>query len=324
MAAEGGTAENHSEVIFRSKSIWGPYEVFSGNPILTQRDLPADRANPITCSGHADLLQTAGGEWMAVCLACQPYSGNFYNTGRQTFILPVDWSGEWPVILEQGKAIPSEVKSPIKTSGKDKIFSEKSANWRDDFDKPELAFEWNFIRTPVEKWYEIKNGNLIMNARSVGIADKANPSFIGRRQQFANTEMGTSVRLEKDKDLEAGLVAFQNEKNYYKMVIQQTNGTGYLQLSSASGEILRTKLENFKPGECIFLKMKVMGKDFSCEYSLDNKTWRQFGHALDAAYLSTTEAGGFTGTYFGLYAYATSPAKALFDMASCKLLNLPK
>ncbi len=324
MAAEGGTAENHSEVIFRSKSIWGPYEVFSGNPILTQRDLPADRANPITCSGHADLVQTAGGDWMAVFLACQPYSGNFYNTGRQTFFLPVDWSGEWPVILEKGKAIPAEVKSPIKTTTKDKTFSINCANWRDDFDKPQLAFEWNFIRTPVEKWYEIKNGNLIMNARSVGIADKANPSFIGRRQQFANTEMATSVRLEMGKDLEAGLVAFQNEKNFYKMVIQESNGSDYLQLSSASGEIMRTKLENFKSGDRIFLKMKVMGKDFSCEYSLDNKNWRQFGHALDATYLSTTVAGGFTGTYFGLYAYAASPAKAFFDMASCKLLNLPK
>ena len=324
MAAEGGTAENHSEVIFRSKSIWGPYEVFSGNPILTQRDLPADRANPITCSGHADLVQTAGGDWMAVFLACQPYSGNFYNTGRQTFFLPVDWSGEWPVILEKGKAIPAEVKSPIKTTTKDKTFSINSANWRDDFDKPQLAFEWNFIRTPVEKWYEIKNGNLIMNARSVGIADMANPSFIGRRQQFANTEMATSVRLEMGKDLEAGLVAFQNEKNFYKMVIQQSNGSGYLLLSSASLEILKTNLENFKPGSRIYLKMKILGKDFICEYSQDNKAWRQFGKALDATYLSTTVAGGFTGTYFGLYAYAASPAKAFFDMASCKLLNLPK
>ncbi len=75
MAAEGGTAEDHSEVIFRSKNIWGPYESFSGNPILTQRDLPADRPNPVTCTGHADLVQTPKGDWAAVFLACRPYFG---------------------------------------------------------------------------------------------------------------------------------------------------------------------------------------------------------------------------------------------------------
>ena len=46
MCAEGGTERNHSEVIFRGKSPWGPFEPYKDNPILTQRDLPPDRANP--------------------------------------------------------------------------------------------------------------------------------------------------------------------------------------------------------------------------------------------------------------------------------------
>ena len=46
MCAEGGTERGHSEVIFRSKSPWGPFEPYPGNPILTQRDLPADRPIP--------------------------------------------------------------------------------------------------------------------------------------------------------------------------------------------------------------------------------------------------------------------------------------
>ncbi len=39
IAAEGGTAENHSEVVFRSKAVDGPYVPWEKNPILTQRDL---------------------------------------------------------------------------------------------------------------------------------------------------------------------------------------------------------------------------------------------------------------------------------------------
>ena len=37
IAAEGGTGPNHSEVVFRSRSLDGPYVPFGGNPILAQR-----------------------------------------------------------------------------------------------------------------------------------------------------------------------------------------------------------------------------------------------------------------------------------------------
>jgi xylan 1,4-beta-xylosidase len=40
-AAEGGTGSNHSQVIFRSRDLFGPYAPYDKNPILTQRDLPA-------------------------------------------------------------------------------------------------------------------------------------------------------------------------------------------------------------------------------------------------------------------------------------------
>ena len=171
MAAEGGTGEAHSEVIFRSKNIWGPYEVFSGNPILTQRDLPSDRPNPLTSAGHADIVETPNGDWVAVFLACQPYSDNHYNTGRQTFFHPVDWSGEWPVILEKGKVIPEETTSPLKPEAGKISFYEYSANWKDDFEEETLKLEWNFIRTPAEKWYELKDKSLIITARPVSISE---------------------------------------------------------------------------------------------------------------------------------------------------------
>jgi len=313
MAAEGGTAENHSEVVFRSKSIWGPYEVFAGNPILTQSNLPADRENQVTCSGHADLVQTPQGEWFAVFLACQPYAENFYNTGRQTFFLPVDWSGEWPVILSKGKAVPSGVQSPLKSGSTEKTFSEYSANWRDDFNEPELLPDWNFIRTPKDKWYELKNSSLILQARPVHIAEKANPSFIGRRQQFANCEMTTAVKLETGKEMEAGLVAFQNEKYHYKLLVQQINGAYSLSVSSAIKELAIIPLNNYNGQSQIYLKMKVQGAVLTCEYSLDQHNWKQIGGILDGKQLSTNIAGGFVGTYIGLYAFTEKQAKATFD-----------
>jgi len=59
-------------VIFRIDSITGPFESYPGNPILTNRDLDPARPDPITCTGHGDLVQTRTGEWWMVLLACRP------------------------------------------------------------------------------------------------------------------------------------------------------------------------------------------------------------------------------------------------------------
>lgn len=320
MAAEGGTAEDHSEVIFKSKSIWGPYESFEANPILTQRDLPADRSNPVTCTGHADLVQTRQGDWVAVFLGCQPYSGNYFNTGRQTFFQTVDWNGEWPIILEKGIAVPNQVKSPIPSNSDAPTFAAYSADWRDDFDQPELKLEWNFIRTPNEQWYQLKNGSLLIEAGNVGIDHRGNPSFIGRRQQHAFAEMTISISLEKGKEMEAGLVAFQNEKNYYSVVLKHSQGKYILYLSSAAEELESIQLDELMKGN-LCLRIQALGDTYKCEYSSDNKAWKQLGKNLDGKYLSTRVAGGFVGVYLGLYARASTPATATFEWATYKALE---
>jgi alpha-N-arabinofuranosidase len=92
IAAEGGTGVNHSEVVFRSDDPMGPYEPYDKNPILTQRHLDPGRPFPVTSSGHADFVELPNGDWWAVFLATRPYANDFYNTGRETFMLPVECS----------------------------------------------------------------------------------------------------------------------------------------------------------------------------------------------------------------------------------------
>ena len=90
-AAEGGTSVNHSQVVFRADRIEGPYRPAPAgvNPILTQRDLPADRPNPVSAAGHADLVDLPDGRWAAMFLATRPYAKDYYNIGRETWLLPV-------------------------------------------------------------------------------------------------------------------------------------------------------------------------------------------------------------------------------------------
>ncbi|HYM85403.1 MAG TPA: glycoside hydrolase family 43 protein, partial [Pseudoxanthomonas sp.] len=110
--AEGGTGPQHSQVILRSREVWGPYVPYDKNPILTQRDLAADRPHPITNAGHADLVEGLDGRWWATFLASRNYGQTHYNTGRETFLLPVQWKEGWPVILEPGLEIPYVAPGP--------------------------------------------------------------------------------------------------------------------------------------------------------------------------------------------------------------------
>src|SRR5690606_28170278 len=144
--AEGGTAEDHRQTIFRSRSITGPYEPWSGNPTLTQRDLPADRPDPVTSTGHADLVDTPAGDWWAVFLGCRPYSDNHYNTGRETFLLPVSWNDDgWPQILAHGQAVPQVVKQPRLWGMNARVPLTGSFTIREEFIASRIPPEWMML-----------------------------------------------------------------------------------------------------------------------------------------------------------------------------------
>ena len=114
--AEGGTGLHHSVVVARSHHVFGPYEYCPCNPILTHRHLGKDY--PVTCAGHADLVEDGKGNWYMVLLACRPQEG-YTLLGRETFLAKVRWEDGWPVVspgvgrLEEtvevsGSAEPSE------------------------------------------------------------------------------------------------------------------------------------------------------------------------------------------------------------------------
>jgi beta-xylosidase len=96
MIAEGGTELGHHEAIARSKSIWGPYEGYSGNPILTN----TNTTEYFQTVGHAELFHDASGNWWGSALATRSGPAwNNYPMGRETVLFPVTWEeGAWPVL----------------------------------------------------------------------------------------------------------------------------------------------------------------------------------------------------------------------------------
>lgn len=307
-AAEGGTSVHHSQVIFRSKDVWGPYEPWEKNPILTQRHLDPDRPAPITSTGHMDFVQTDKGEWWAVFLACTPYEGNYYNTGRQTFLLPMEWKDGWPVVLEGDEKVPYKHERPdLPQQEEPPVPLNGNFTLNDEFEDSTLAMFYSFIRIPKYDWYSLNNGKLLIEARNEALYEKLQPSFIGRRQQHHHCEASTSVDYSSlstgDK---AGLTVFQNENHYYLLAVVpgEEQNTLILEKSSSEGPVEMAKAEIPKDKGQVFLKIDARGDIYNFSYALDEEEWVALAAGVDAKPLSTEEAGGFVGAYFGMYAYS--------------------
>lgn len=307
LCAEGGTYYNHSVVVFRSKSVAGPYVSFEGNPILTQRTLDRNRKNPITSTGHADFVQAANGSWHAVFLGVRPYKDEHYNTGRETFMVPVVWENGWPVMNKGHEEVQYryDVPMPERTKKVDNPFS-GNFTYREDFSVSPLSQRWMFLRNPEENWYSLqaKKGWLAMKARPETCAGLGNPSVIAHRQQHLKCAVSTSMQFSPASANEkAGLVSFQNEHHFYFLCKSIENGKHVVQLykSTSTEEMELMAVEQLPQGD-IGLQIRADGDKYEFYYSTGNGQLKLLKGQVDATFLSTGLTGGFTGAVIGLYA----------------------
>jgi alpha-N-arabinofuranosidase len=317
IAAEGGTEEGHSEVVFRSDKVAGPYVPFAGNPILTQRDLPNDRPSPITSTGHASFVRTHKGDWWAVFLGVRPYdrAGNF-NTGRETFLMPVNWSEGWPRITRPGETVPWVAARPnLQLGPKPPVPTRGSFTIRDEFNGSKLPPYWVILRNPTQRWWSISGGALQIRPRPPAFGDHGNPSLVARRQQHLNATAITRVRFDPPADgSEAGLIALQNDEYWYFLAVGREAGERVVRLrrrtgaqDPATGTILASApLTGSSPIE---LRINAHGSSYDFDWSNDGRRWHSLAKGADGTVLSTKRSGGFVGAVFGLYAHDGSSAR---------------
>ncbi len=304
-AAEGGTSVNHSQVVFRSKSLTGPYTPWDRNPILTQRDLDPARPDPITSAGHATLVQTQAGDWWATFLATRPYEGDFYNIGRETFLLPVTWKGGWPVILDPGKPIPHVATKPRLPAGPaPKLPTGGDFAYVDGFDAPKLGMQWIGVRTPKAKFWRLDRGDLVLKGGAALGNQKGVPAFLGRRQQHHVATVTTTVAFTPTKDGDrAGLAAIQSDQSNLFFGVTRIAGKPQVALYTRDkGDETLVAATPVDPRKPVTLTIRANGGTMAFDYGTGSAK-RTLKGDLNARFLSTNRAGGFVGTVVGPFAY---------------------
>ncbi|WP_082443091.1 MULTISPECIES: glycoside hydrolase family 43 protein [unclassified Sphingomonas] len=310
-AAEGGTSVNHSQVVFRSKTLRGPFVPWGGNPILTQRDLPNDRTNPVSAAGHAELVQTQDGDWWATFLAVRPYCDDYYNIGRETFLLPVTWKDGWPTILPAGQRVPfvaNRLRLPRQAAAK--LPTSGDFGYIDEFDGTRLAMQWIGVRTPQAPVYRLAKGELLIDGGAAIGHQTGVPGFVGRRQQHQIATTGTTVRFTPRQDGDrAGLVAMQSDESYLFFGVTRIAGKPvvalYTRAKGAEQLIASAPIDGNAP---VTLTLRADRGTMALDYAIGGSR-RTLAKDVDIRFLSTRMAGGFTGTIVGPYAYQRQAAE---------------
>jgi xylan 1,4-beta-xylosidase len=324
-AAEGGTSVNHTEVVFRSKDVWGPYVPYENNPILTQKGLPEDRKDPVTSAGHAQFVEGPDGKTYAIFLAVRPYEGDFYNTGRETFIAPVEWKDEWPIINPDSKEIQYAYTADFKeVKQQDALPQSGNFAYTLTFEK-ELDPALLFMRTLDKSWFSLsKKRGLTMKLKPETIMELGNPAFIGKRQQHlystAETELSFTPGNSNEK---AGLVILQDEGHFYFVSKTMDKEKPVMQLLKSvpkekKMEVLAQVPLASDTGK-VGIRIASRGGTYSFSFKAEGKDWQLLKDQVDGKFLSSKTAGSFIGCLYGMY--ATSTGEASGNSASFKYLK---
>ena len=314
IVAEGGTYTNHSVMAARSRSITGPYELCARNPIVTHRHRRLSLE--ISVTGHADLIETQNGEWWMVLLAVRPYGNFLYNLGRETFLVPIAWEEDgWPIVDNEDGLVHEKERRPKRQEA-----VRPGISPCDNFEGKKLSLIWNTLRHSEIDFFNLKErpGYLRVYAQTNEITENCTSSFVGRRQQHKYFYAATAMEacLYEDKE-EAGLVILQDHKYHFQFLLSKTGEAHFLRLYEIRGGCISLLAERkVNSVKRIYLGVQGAEDKYSFYYGYSEDERVLLYADADGSILSSTVAGGFVGTYIGMYATShgqTTEAYADYD-----------
>ena len=337
LIAEGGTEFFHSVTVARSRGVFGPYEGYAGNPVLTMRHL--GRKAAIQNAGHADLAELPDGSWYAVFLASRLIGGVSKNLGRETFLVPVCWEADWPLFTPETGKVEWKYDAPENLP-----WAEIPAEpVRDCFDGEALSLDWSFWGRPYEKFWEIDN-SLTLRCLPQTLADPLQPmsmehthseenfvSFVARRRLQPHCRFACRMRFDPAEGESAGIAVAQAMNHQVHLQLTQESGEKKLQLLLFTADYdLPPYLPGFRsvtnravlaesPCEAqdLVLEMELNENDYIFRFGPDEGHLTEFGRA-DGARINPEKVGCMVGEMLGMFASGngnTSSHCAVFDWA---------
>lgn len=284
--------------IARSKSLFGPWEKYNKNPVLTHDE-------EWICPGHGTPLEKDGRYYFMY----HAYSKatNVY-TGREGMIIefkftPDNWiefvkvdSGRQAKLPSNGLTVFEKVVStPVNIENTNDRFRGKklSHNW-----------QWSVFQQPT---YSVKGGELFMNAMPVNTG-----SFLGHKIVSANFTATTKIHLKKS-EATTGLAVIGDDNNLIA-AMHSGDTLKLVRIKDGKEEIVASKI--LHRSKKMKLQVRVVnGKNISFYYGETDKFLRLNDVPVDGSYLPPWDRA----IRVGVVSKGVPGTKAVYD--SFELIN---
>lgn len=298
LVAEGGTAgpaTSHMAVAGRSESPYGPFENSPYNPIVHT----ANRSEKWWSQGHGTLVDDVDGNWW---IMYHGYEKGFHTLGRQTLMLPIEWTKDnWfrvPEGINSADLLPKPVGKP----------SPCEIGLSDDFSGEEPGLQWQFFKLFHPERARISNGQLVLTAEGSSFADSS-PLLVNASDEKYEITVEYSI----DDNVQAGLCLYYNETANARIEVDTATFTVFVQK--------RPKIrEQNTIGKHGFLRILNDLNEVSFYYSADGKEWIREERSIDATGYNHNVFGEFLSLRAGMYVFGQGETR--FDNFKFnKLLN---
>ncbi|MEE2692551.1 MAG: glycoside hydrolase family 43 protein [Pseudomonadota bacterium] len=319
LTAEGGTGWNHAVTMARSRSIEGPYELHPDTHILSARDRPDA---PLQRAGHADIVETPGGETYMVYLCGRPLRNRGRCVlGRETAIQKMVWGDDGWLRTPDGEGVP-QAQTPAPSLPAHPFPPEPV---RCDFDEPRLPSAFQWLRSPYpEELFSLtaRPGYLRLYGRE-SIGSLFRQALVARRQQAHCYSARTVMEFEpRHFQQMAGLVCYYGGTKFHFLYVSRDDETGtHIRVMSALPDQPQTDAFTapvaIPAAGPIGLRVEVDEERLYFGWRIGEGAWSWIPQQFDASILSdeATAPGNpnFTGAFVGMACQDMSGAGLFAD-----------
>jgi len=302
MAAEGGTEYGHMITYARSESLWGKFESYPKNPVLTNKNKAPYIIQGI---GHGDLIKGKDGSWYILSLGFRQIHEwqAYHHLGREVFLTPVGFNDDgWFTAGKDGTTDESYEIPGDFTQKEKKLYTFENTKW---------DIDWCFMRHPNMSNYELYEDRAVLRGTDITLDEAASPTFIGLRQREFCGRVSCRVKVSGG---EGGISVYMSENEHYEIALHKTEyGCKAIEkLNIGNIKHIQNSVDLSDDESVLVIEMDNLEYKF---YVFDGTEQYYIGNAL-TKYVSTEVSGGFTGVLIALY--AVGEGKAEFTDFTCE------
>jgi xylan 1,4-beta-xylosidase len=270
----------------RARSPFGPWENSPYNPVVHTKS----RAERWWSQGHGSLVDDINGKWWILYHA---YEKHFQTLGRQTLMLPIEWTKDGWFRVPPGVSAEARIPKPAGAP------SVAATGLSDDFSGPQLGLQWQSFKSMPSERTQLNDGKLVVQAQGSSFDDSP-PLLVNSSDRKYEFEVAYTI----EEGTTAGLTLFYNEQGNMRISVDAAQFSVYNQKA-------RKISEKNTVGNHGYLKIRNDENEISFYFSANGKDWTRVERSIDATGFNHNIFGGFMSLRAGLFAFGRG--KATFD-----------